>query len=90
MFAYLQQHICSKIIVDTGYCDGENKNWVPADSAEFYLEAKEQLLYNAPEPRSNLVQINLLCNAAQTKCLVYSSKHNHDCYHDYWNADYVV
>lgn len=69
IFAYLKQHIRSRIIADPFERDWSQKPWRSDDWSEFYPGAHEITPPNMPEARGKPVQINLFCDAAHATCL---------------------
>jgi len=61
MFAYLKQHGRSKIVFDDSYIDMP----VPSlpDWSDFYPDAKEEIPFDAPEPRGKAVQTLTFCDS---------------------------
>jgi len=61
IFAYLKQHGRSKIVFDDSYVDMPVPN-LP-DWADFYPYAKEEIPFDAPEPRGKAVQSLTFCDS---------------------------
>ena len=69
-FAYVKQHMRSKLVIDPFVRDWSQLNWSNENWQEFYPDAKEAIPPNMPEPRGKAVQINLFVDSAHASCLV--------------------
>jgi hypothetical protein len=61
IFAYLSQHDRSKLVLDDSYVKIDDK--LEVDWSEFYLNAREDIPMNVPEPRRNEVQLIVFVDA---------------------------
>jgi hypothetical protein len=63
IFSYLKHHTNSHMVFNPNYISWDQASFTEYDWKEFYLDAKESVPLNAPEPRGNPVQINAFVDA---------------------------
>jgi hypothetical protein len=61
VFSYLNQHDCSKLVLDDSYVKIDDE--LEVDWSEFYPNAHEDIPINTPEPQGNAVQMIVFVDA---------------------------
>jgi hypothetical protein len=75
IFAYLKEHLRSKIVLDPCEPSVNESYFLKADWKEFYPEASEAIPLNAPQPRGNDVIISCFVDADHAGNLVTRRSH---------------
>jgi hypothetical protein len=60
IFAYLKHHEKSNLVFDPRIVDWDESQFQNFDWTEFYKDAHESIPPNAPQPRGNPMQMNVL------------------------------
>jgi hypothetical protein len=69
-FAYIKEHLQSRLVIDPQERDWNQVNWVSKDWNRFYPDINGEVLpADMPEPRGNSIQINLFCDASHANDL---------------------
>jgi len=63
IFSYLKHHTNSHMVFNPNYISWDQASFTDYHWKEFYLDAKESVPPNAPDPRGNPVQINAFVDA---------------------------
>jgi hypothetical protein len=75
VFAYLKAPARSRIVLDPTVPPVNEQSFVTADRSEFYIDAKEAILLNAPEPRGKAIIISCFVDADHAGNLVTRQSH---------------
>jgi hypothetical protein len=75
IFAYLKAHSQSRIVLDPSLPMVDEHSFVQADWSEFYVDAKEAIPPNAPEPRGKAIVISCFVDADHAGNLVTRRSH---------------
>ncbi len=75
IFAYLKAHSRSRIVLDPSLPMVDEHSFVQADWSEFYVDAKEAIPPNAPEPRGKAIVISCFVDADHAGNLVTRRSH---------------
>ena len=75
VFAYLKKHQRSRLVFGPTQPDFSGKDFKQVDWSEFYLDVKEAIPPNAPEPRGKGVSLNLFVDASHAANVVTRRSH---------------
>lgn len=75
VFAYLKEHGCSTMVFDDTISDLNDGAFVKCNWVEFYPDAKEAILHNAPKPLGKSVVVLCFVNADHAECRVTQRSH---------------
>jgi hypothetical protein len=63
LFGYLKSHDRSRIVLDASHPKIDESSFVKQDWTNFYMDARESIPPNAPEPRGNSVVMSCFVDA---------------------------